>query len=204
MITVYGIPHSRSTRVLWMLEELELDYRFIALDAANGEHKSAQYLAINPAGKVPALQIDDFILCESGAIVTYLADRYAGGRLIPKPSTQARALHDQWSFFALTELEQPLWTMGKHRFALPAEQRVPAVLDTAVWELQQALALLSQGLGDKTYILGDNFNCADILLAHTLSWALAFKQNIAQANLLAYQQRCCQRPALTRALSQEK
>jgi glutathione S-transferase len=76
--------------------------------------------------------------------------------------------------------------------------------ETGAMEFQVALALLSEGLGDKTYILGDEFSIADVLLGHTLLWADAFKQPIEQSNVQAYYQRVCARPALAAAKAREK
>jgi glutathione S-transferase len=204
MITVFGFPQTRSRRITWMLEELEQDYKFRLVDFNKGEPKSPEYLAINPAGKVPAMQDDDLLLTESAAIVTYLGDKFPEKGLVPKAGTAERGKFEQWSYFAMCELEQALWTMGKHRFALPEEQRVPAVLETAAWEFQRALALLEQGLGDKDYILGDNFCAADILLGHTLIWGINFKQAVEPENLKQYVQRLKEREALSRAIAKEE
>lgn len=203
MIKVYGYPKTRALRVTWVLEELELDYEYKLINFAKGESQSPEFLALNPAGKVPAIDVDGQVLFESGAIVTFLADKYASGKLIPEAGSRARAVHDQWSFFALTELEQPLWTMGKHKFAIPKEYRVSEILTTAEWEYQRALNLLSKGLGDQRYILGDSFSAADILIAHTLRWGLNFNQSINQENLQAYLDRVESRSARSHADQRE-
>ncbi len=203
MLTLYGYPDSRSLRVSWMLEELGVDYHYQLVDLAKREGQSPVYLAINPGAKVPALQDDQLVLTESAAIITYLGDKYPEQSLVPTAGSSQRAIYEQWSYFAISELEQPLWTMGKHKFVLPKERRVKEVLPTAQWEFQTALALLSQGLGEKDYILGDQFSAADILLGQTLLWGLAFKQAIEQANLQPYVDRLKQRPALVRALEKE-
>ncbi len=203
MLTIYGYPQSRSTRVTWMLEELNQSYDYQLVDLGSGAHRGSDYRAVNPGGKVPALHDGELLLTESGAIVTWLADRFAGAGLIPAAGTPERGRHDQWSFFALTELEQPLWTMAKAKFALPEPQRVRAILPTAEWELQQALALLSEGLGERDYILGDHFQAADILLGHTLIWSRAFKQPLQQPNLQRYVERLERRPALVAAQARE-
>jgi len=204
MITVYGYPKTRSNRITWMLEELGVNYNFQLVDLMKGEGYSESYRAINPSGKVPALADDNLILTESSAILSYLGDKYGCAPLIPKPGTAERGHHDQWACFAITELEQPLWTIGKHKFALPKEQRVPAIFETAAWEFQKALALLSAGLEDKNYILGTEFSAADILLGHTLFWAIAFKQPIEQDNLKAYINRLKDRPARLAAIEKEE
>ena len=204
MIKIYGYPQTRSRRLTWMLEELEQDYEFVLIDFNKGESQSAEYLAINPAGKVPAMADGELILTESAAILTYLGDKFSGKGLVPTAGTAERGIFDQWSYFALCELEQPLWTMGKHRFAIPEEHRVPEIMETAAWEFQRALNLLDLGLGDKPYILGDEFCGADILLCHTLIWAINFKQPVEEKTLQDYVTRCRQRPALARAISKEE
>lgn len=203
MITVYGYPKTRTNRVTWMLEELGVEYKFHFVDLMNGEGRSEQYLSINPAGKVPSLKDDELVLTESAAILTYLGDKYGNAPLIPTPGSSKRGAHDQWLCFAIAELEQPLWTVGKHKFALPKERRVAEIFETAAWEFQQALALLSAGLGENDYILGADFSAADILIGHTLFWGLSFKQPIEQQNLCAYINRIKDRPARLAAIEKE-
>lgn len=203
MLTVYGVPKTRATRITWMLEELGVDYDFHCLDFQKGTNRSAEYLAINPSGKVPALRDDDQVILESGAIVTYLADKFNEKQLIPAPGSKVRGCHDQWCFFAQSELEQALWTIGKHNYVLPEERRVPEVIKTAEWEFQKALKLFSEGLGEKTFILGDQFSAADIMLGHTLFWGLSFKQSVKQQNLRDYIDRLRNRPALAQAWDKE-
>lgn len=201
MLTIYGLPQSRSTRVLWIAEECGLDYQFTALDFRQQQQRSKAYLRLNPAAKVPTLVDGELVLTESAAIVNYIAKRYGHGLIPDEPI--GRAHYDRWSFFALSELEQPLWTMGKHRFALPSARRVPEILTTAAWEYQDALALLSQGLGERDFILGEQFSAVDVLLGHTLRWGVAFKQALEQDNLQHYLQRLNARDALQRALARE-
>lgn len=203
MLTLYGSPNTRSLRVAWMLEELSLEWDYHPIALMKGEGRSESFLAVNPGGKVPALRDGDATLTESAAIVTYLGDKYAARELVPEPGTVARGQYDQWCHFAMSELEQPLWTIAKHTFAIPEKYRVPQVIDTASWEFQRALGLLSLGLGDNPYILGDTFSAADILLAHTLLWANAFKQPLDQPGIQDYFERTTRRPALHSARQKE-
>lgn len=204
MITIHSYPKTRGRRITWMMEELGEDYEFNLVPFGDSGFKTEEFLKINPAGKVPAIQDGDLTLTESAAIVTYLGDKYSDKGLIPAAGTPERGKHDQWSYFALCELEQPLWTIGKHKFAIPEDKRVPAIMETAAWEFQQALKLLSQGLGDNNYILGDTFTAADILLCHTLIWGTNFGQPIEQENIKAYQERVSSRDALQRAIDKEE
>lgn len=203
MITVYTFPNTRGVRITWLLEEMAQDYQLSLVDFSKGENRSPDYLAVNPAGKVPAIVDGDLLMTESGAIVSYLADKYSCGQLIPLPATALRGRYEQWAYFAVCELEQGLWSIAKHKFALPSVQRIADMKKTAAWEFQQAVALLSSGLADRPYVLGDNFSAADILLAQTLHWALAFKQPIEQQNVVAYYHRVIGRPAFIKANKRE-
>lgn len=202
MLQVYGCPNTRSTRVVWALEEAgaEYDYHLIELRAGAGHRPD--YLAINPGGKVPALVDGDLILTESAAICTYIGDHFPASGLTPPLGSIERALYDQWCFFAMSELEQPLWTIAKHRFALPEKRRVPTVVDTAIWEFAVAAKILAAGLGQREYLVGDHFTAADVLAAHTLKWARVYQLELGPLD--AYADRCLTRPAFARAKQREQ
>jgi len=187
-----------------MLEELGAQYEYKLVKFGQNGFKSKKLLALNPAGKVPALVDGNLVLTESAAIVTYLGDKYQNAGLVPPAGTPERGKFSQWCYFALTELEQPLWTIGKHKFALPEDKRVKEIFPTATWEFQQALDLLSEGLGENPYILGDNFSASDILIAHTLRWAINTGQSIQQANIKQYTDLVLSRGALKRAADREE
>ena len=200
MITLFGTPRSRSLRVSWCLEELGLDWHYQKIDFSKGEHKSPDYLELNPCGKVPALKDDQLILTESGAICLYLAERYGHGKLLPS-CPEDRGRHYRWICLVLCELEQPLWTMGKHKFALPEEMRVPQVLDTAQWEFDKVCQQLELILPDTPHLF-EAFTVADILLTQTLNWAVHFGQTLPE-KLSSYRKFNSQRPALSTALDKE-
>ena len=203
MMRLFSYPRTRGTRVTWMLEELGAPYEYELVPFGDNGFASDSFLRINPSGKVPALQDGSLTLTESAAIVAYLGDKFPALGLVPPAGTPERGRHDQWCYFVLSELEQPLWTKGKHRFMLPEDLRVPAIVDTANWEFQKALGILSQGLGDKPYILGDDFTAADILIGHTLIWAEQAKQSIDPQNVRDYAGRLRAREACKRTRDKE-
>jgi glutathione S-transferase len=203
---LYGMGHSRSFRALWALEESGLDYEYIntklrtdSSDPASATHPN--YLALNVQGKIPTLVDGDLVLSESIAIMNYIARNAPDSGLLPKVSTLAYARLDELSYFVLSELEQPLWSKGKHRFALPEEYRIPAMLDTAKFEFDKAVKTLDHllGSGDKDYAIGDSFCMVDILLAHTFNWAIRFEFYVPD-KYIALRDRHYQRPAAQRAL----
>jgi glutathione S-transferase len=108
-------------------------------------------------------------------------------------------MYDQMCFFILTELEQPLWTTGKHRFALPEEVRVPQIMEkTTAFEFGKAQAALLKLKGDRVFAAGDEFTMADVLLGQTVAWAQNFKFDVDES-LQAYKDKVFAREACQKA-----
>src|SRR3981081_462892 len=122
---LYGFAPTRPIRALWVLRELDLDFEYVHVDVAKGEHRRPQFLAMNPAGKVPVLVDRDLMLSESVAIVLYLAEKYPQKGFLPA-DLRARAEVNRWLLFTATELEQPLWRIARHTSLYPPEKRLPA------------------------------------------------------------------------------
>jgi glutathione S-transferase len=200
---VFGWPNTRSLRVVWALEEAGASYEYLPVNLTRGEGRRPSYLSVNPGGKVPALQDGDLVLTESAAICNYVGDRHPASGLTPRCGTRERARYDKWCFFVLSELEQPLWTIGKHRFAIPERYRIPAVVETAMWEFSVAAKVLNSQF-DGPFALGEQFSAADILIGHTLAWAEAWNVPVGHERLLEYAQRLRERPALIRARRREE
>jgi len=200
-IQLYGLGPSRSFRCLWALEEAGLDYSFHNVNIGRDDENGGQhpdYLKINPQGKVPSLIDGDFVLTESVAIVNYIND-LGNANLIPADSKQ-RARYDELSFFVLSELEQPLWNKGKHRFALPEEQRLDAMLKIVPWEFAKAVNAFETLFNFDEYVLNEQFSMADILVAHTFNWADRTKFEVPK-KYLDYRDKMYAREAAQRALS---
>ncbi|MCL1141334.1 glutathione S-transferase family protein [Shewanella gaetbuli] len=200
MITLYGTPRSRALRVSWLLEELAVEWQFSFLNFAKGDNRSEAFLALNPSGKMPVIEDDGLVVTESAAIQRYLAERYGNGKFLPTAGTAESATHEQWVSFIICELEQPLWSMGKHKFALPEEQRLAAMLPVAKFEFDKAAKIAESWVPESGYLLGDKFTIADILLTQTLLWARAFEQDIPP-KLSDYLERLSTRPALVSVLA---
>ncbi len=204
MMTLYGYPRSRSLRALWALEEAGADYRYIRVNLGAGEGRREPFLSLNPGGKVPVLVDGDLVLTESMAICTYIGDQVPDKLLIPGCGSRERALYYKWCSFIVTELEQPLWTIARHRFILPRDLRVPAVKETARHEFAVAVAVLGKMFPGGEFLLGERFCMADILLVQTLDWALTAGLACEDPLLLDYVENLKRRPALARALSQDE
>lgn len=203
MFKLFGCPNSRSLRVAWALEEAGAAYEYVRIDLMKGEGRTPEFLAVNPGGKVPALDVGEFIISESGAILTWLGEHFPDSGLLPAPGKKARARCMQWMYFVVSELEQPLWTLAKARFALPPAYRVPAIEPTALYEFQRAARLLEQRLSDSPWLAGHHFSAADILASHCLAWARSAKVPLESEVLEAWQAQTWARPARERAHARE-
>ncbi len=201
---VYGFRNSRSGRALWALEEAGADYAYQAIDPRAGDLSADWFRAVSPGGKVPVLVDGDLAVTESGAILNYIAARHPEAGLAPTDA-KGRAHYDRWCFFTLTELEQPLWLFGKHKFALPRDWRVPEVHAVVPKEWGRAVAVLAVHLADgRDYVLGDAFSMADVLVGHTLAWARTLQLPLGGDDVEGYAARVLGRPALGRAMAREQ
>jgi glutathione S-transferase len=167
---LYEFAPTRSIRARWALQELGIEFDAVTVNLMAGEHRRPEFLAINPAGKVPALVDGELVLTESVAIVVYLAEKYPEKHLLPRePSGRAQAM--RWLLFAATELEQPLWRIARHSFIYPEEKRLPADIALARGEFTEMAEVLDRHMADREFVVGDSVTVADFVLAYTLDWA---------------------------------
>ncbi len=196
---VIGIGRSRSARALWAVEEAGIDYEYQQLNPRR-DLGSDWFGALNPGRKVPVLVDGDFVLTESAAIATYVGERGSVTGLVPPERTPERARYDEWLFFVVTELEQPLWSLAKHRFVLPKQHRIPQMAKTAEYEFTRAARTCGAQLGERMYVVGDRFTMADLMLTQTLMWGATL---VTDERLVAYRDRHLARPALARVMAAE-
>ncbi|HEY6562025.1 MAG TPA: glutathione S-transferase family protein, partial [Polyangiaceae bacterium] len=170
MMKLYGFAPTRVIRAVWTLQELGIDYEFINVDLTKGQHRDPEFLRVNPAGKLPALVDDDFVLTESVAIVLYLAEKYPEKGLLPA-DLRGRAQAFRWLLFAATELEQPLWRMARHESLYPEEERIPGDVPLARRDFTDMAAVLEEHMKGREYVAGNSVSVADFVMAYTLDWA---------------------------------
>ena len=200
MYTLYGFPQSRTSRIIWTLSELGIDYEFI-----NTFPHSEQAYSVNPSGKLPVMEIGDTKIIDSTAICIYLADKHFEANLSYPSGSLKRAQLDSWIQFAINDLEAPLWIIAKHTFVLAENLRVAEIIQPAEHEWQQALKVMESRLGDNQYVMGDEFTVADILLGQIGGrWAKRRNMHIESITLTDYFNRVCNRPAILKALQHEK
>ncbi|TKT72939.1 glutathione S-transferase family protein [Afipia massiliensis] len=201
-LTLWGVGTSRTVRPHWALAELGLKYETYAIGPRTGETKTAEYTKLNPRQKVPLLQDGDFAIGESAAIVAYLSQTYStpDKSLIPEEKQQyAKWL--EWCFFIVTELDSTsLYVMRRHSAnALgPIYGVAPEVVAKAGEYFREQLRHVEVALNDgRTFLMGDQFTSADILLTTCLEWAVAYGVGICD-NAYPYLERIKKRPGYVR------
>jgi glutathione S-transferase len=201
-LTLWGVGTSRTVRAHWAMAELGLAYETRAIGARTGETESAEYTALNPRQKIPLLQDGDFCIGESAAIVAYLSRTYSSGEksLIPEPPREYAAWLE-WLFFIVAELDSTsLYVMRRHKAdALGHIYGIaPDVVARAGEYFRKQLRHVETALADgRTYLMGDRFTSADILLTTCLEWAIAYEVGVCD-NAHPYLDRIRERPAYQR------
>ena len=190
---LYEFGPTRSIRVRWTLQELGVDFEAITVNLIAGEHRRPDFLAINPAGKLPVLADGDFVLTESVAIVLYLAEKYADQGLLPSDLRQ-RAEAYRWLLFAATELEQPLWRISRHTSLYPQDKRLPAEVPLARQDFCDMASVLETHLAGRSFVAGDRASVADFVTAYTPDWAGEAQLLGVFPELRAYLERMYARP----------
>jgi glutathione S-transferase len=167
---LYGTPPTRAIRAMWLLNELDLDYELVPIDILAGEHLKPEFLAINPAGKLPVLIDGDMLLTESAAIQLYLAEKYPDKRLIPEDLSERGQMY-RWIFFLVTEIEQPLWRIALQTQLYPESQRAPDDVPLATRDCKRMVSVFEKHMQGREFVVGERLTVADFNAAYTLDWA---------------------------------
>ncbi len=198
---LYFAPRTRSVRIAWLLEELGLPYELVRVEFENTTRTFFQQAT--PLGKLPTLEDDGVLMCESGAITEYILERYGAGRLAPAIGDPLRAAFLQWLHFAESTAFPPIgivvW-MTTYR----GEQEDPAVARVIVDARERAASafdFLERGVGAGPYVLGADFSGADVMLGFTLVAGRLFGilDPARHPQTHAYLDRLVARPAFQRA-----
>src|SRR5262245_16582662 len=163
---LYEFPPTRSIRVRWMLQELQVPFESVTLDPRKGELRRPEFLAINPAGKLPVLVDGDAVLTESVAIALYLAEKYpAKGFLPADPALRGQVY--RWLLFAATDLEQPLWRIALHQSLYVEARRSAAEIANARQDFRDVVPVIEQHLRQRKFVAGNAVSVADFVMAYT-------------------------------------
>ena len=193
---LYYMPSACSLSVQITLQELGLPHELALVDQNKKLPDGSDYLAINPRGQVPLLELDDGQrLSEGPVIVQYLADQKPGTTLLPPAGTIERYRELEWLNYLTSELHQRFYSLFKYP-GFPDDSKVEFRDD-----LDKRLAFIAEKLGGQDYLMGDTFTAADGYLFTMLRWAKFLKVDMARwPNLVAYLERVAARPAVHAAM----
>jgi len=167
-ITVYHLPRSRSMRVLWLLEELGLPYNVESLDYVPGNFGGKDYTKIHPLNKVPAIKDGDMVMFESIAIMQYIMDINATGKLAPAIDDPEYGPYLQWLHYGESTLAPVIAALMYQRHFSPLDKRSKDVEVWAESELAKVFSMLETQLDNHDYILKSGFSAADISVGYCL------------------------------------
>jgi len=194
-LKLYHATPSRSSTVLWMLEELGEPFAIEQLSLKDGDQRKPGYLALNPMGKVPTLVDGDTVVSEVSAICCYLADAYPKAGLAPAVGDPLRGPYLKWLFYAPSCIEPAMIDKALNRPPAPRTTAGWADYDTVVSVVRDATAKAAP------YLLGERFTAADVIVGSTLRWGVQFKLLPDLPEFIAYVDRVRARPALQRQIA---
>jgi glutathione S-transferase len=192
-LRIYGVARTRAFRALWIANELGLDYEHVPIEIGEAGARRPPYLAINPNGRLPAIDDGGFTLWESLAITLYLAKKHAAGRLYPT-TLEGEAKTWQWSLWSVQEVDRGVNIWSLHAVRLPPADRDPQRLAEALKVLAPPFKVLDGALAGRSYLLGEDFTVADLNVAAVISRALDMDLS-ATPRLADWLARCLERPA---------
>jgi len=191
-VTLFHSPQSRSAGALVLLEELAADYELHILNLKKGEQRRADYLAINPMGKVPAIVHDGALVTEQGAVYAYLADLYPEAGITPAIGDPLRGPYLRWLFYYGSSFEPALIDKSLKREPAPAST-------SPYGDYETMLKTLTDQLATGPFLLGERFTAADVLWGTALRWTTMFKLVPETPVVTGYIARVTSRPAVARA-----
>ena len=195
MIRLHHIPFSRSFRILWLLEEMGLKADLRHYSITDGSLRAAEFKAISPVGRVPALEIDGITIFESNAIVEYLTEtrtEHGLGRLAGDPE---RVSFLEWLGFAETQASILASLNMQHLFMGDPTPASPVVLKLEAARLGATLKAMNHALADRDWLLESGFSAADTMMGFNLFSAPYYVHMDRFPNVQAYVERIKARPA---------
>jgi glutathione S-transferase len=191
-------PRSRSTRVLWLLEELGIPFDLTVI--ARESKQTPEYRALHPLGRAPVLEEEGGPVFESAALLLHIADQNLGAGLIAPIGTHERALQYQWCFFGMTDMEGALMDIARQIWQDAAEPDA-GIVERATARFVATADVIAGALGDDDFLVGNAFSVADIVIGSVLGFARSGELTELPANVASYVDRLEARPARRRAVA---
>ena len=201
MLKVHFVAGTRAGRVVWLLEELGLEYEVNIMPFTKEGLKSPEHRSRHALGRVPVLEDGDISIFESGAIIDYVLERHKNGGLKPNSDAPEFPFYLQWYHYCEGMVMPPMNQIVVQTILLPADRRDEAVLNQAKKLLSKALAPVNDALAGKDYLIGD-FSAADLMLGQSCFMANRFGcVTDDMQNIKDYVARIDARPAFKKAIT---
>jgi glutathione S-transferase len=192
MITLHHLAYSRSTRVLWALEELGIPYELVVYQRTASFRSPPELAAVHPLGKAPVIVDDGLVVAESGAILTYLNDQHGGGRLAPPIGSKARVIHDEWLHYVEGSAAMPVMLTLIGGMVGGLQENLTAFVQP---ELVKTMAYIADGVGEGPWLMGEDFT------AYLIELAVGARLAADHPGLKTYLFRLQARPAYEKAIA---
>jgi glutathione S-transferase len=196
-LTLYHAAPSRSSVVHWMLEEVGEPYDVQLMSLKKGENRAADYLKVNPMGKVPALRHGDVVITESAAICAYLADAFPQARLNVPVDDSRRGPYLKWLFFGPSCVEPAIIDR-----LFPRTGDIPRAA-LGYGDYDTVIEVLAAAVRNGPFLMGEQFTAADVVIGSALRWGMMFKGLPERPEFVAYAGRVAERPAAKRATQKD-
>ena len=195
-LKLYHASPSRSSIVLWMLEELGEPYELELISLKDGENLKPTYLAVNPMGKVPTLVDEGVAITEVAAICCHLADKYPRAALAPAINDPLRGPYLHWLFWEPSCLEPAI--IDHHLKRAPGPRGMMGWID-----YETTIDILAAGVSKGPWIMGERFTAADVVVGAGVNWGLMFGTIPKRPELETYAERLRARPAMQRSMAKD-
>lgn len=170
MLKLHHAPNSRAGRIVWILEELEIQYKLNTMDFHPSALKSDEHRARHPLGRVPVLEDKNMVMYESGAIIEYIIAKYAKGQLKPAIESPLFPMYLQWFHYCEGMIMPPINIIVVQTILLPKERQNQEALNQAQKLLKKTLIPINKNLENKDFLIGE-FSAADVMTGHSLYMA---------------------------------
>jgi len=188
----------------FILEELKVDFELITVDRKSNAQKSAEYLALNPAGRIPTLIDDGFAIFESPAICVHLAEAHPSSNLMPKVGDKNRALFLQWMMYLTNTVQAELMLYSYPQRHTTDVKAVENIIEAQEFRVTEMFKLLDRELEKKDFLIGNTISVCDYFLFMLAVWADEFKSPpLSFNNLSRYLRKLAKRDAIITVCKKE-
>jgi glutathione S-transferase len=174
MLKLYYYPSNASFAPHVLLEETGKDYELVLVDRNQGAHKSAEYLKLNPSGRIPALIDGDLVLFETAAVCLHIADKYPECGLAPAVGTTERSVFHKWLFYIATTIQPEILLYYYGDRHATSEDGTAAVKAAAEARLGEMYVIVDEAMGDGPYLMGEQYSLLDPYLYMVCRWGRGF------------------------------